>query len=1375
MAAPVAILDEKRQRRDGLRGFHPRPFIPGTPLTSPSQESVQGIVVLADLSGFTTLGVELARIHGRKRGAEELSQFLGEIHALLMRAAGHWGGMPAAFLGDAVISVFPEAEDRTDASRCAVAAALQMMKAVDEVGASQLARDLPRPAVHVAVASGLIHRLVVGDPAIRLVDLLAGPGVAEASTLLGSVKPNQVLVAERTAQQATPFLSVADWVPVPSGRAAEVTACDATPPDLSRKTAHLHPISATNLDDHPSQSWLPRPVFNRIAKGEGSLLAELRPVAPIFFALDGFDPSHPSAADRLDALVDRVQKTLQPLGGDVVDLTFSEKGTVLYAVIGALDTFEDTPARAVRAAVDVVREAPPDTVSALRAAVTFGQAQVGLIGSAERRAWAVLGSEVNLAARLLQHAAAGTVVASGKVAETCGDRFESTLIERVTLKGFAKAIPVYSIEGKRGRVTDPGSVTPASRLVGRSTELSIADACLTEARASERCGILILEGEPGIGKSRVAAEIVARAREDASETLSGSGDEIERTTPFHAWRSVLAQLGDLNALARRVDPELVDLLPLLAGIAEGVPAESPRTRELAPESRGDATQALLIRLLSSRAGPALRVLWLDDAHWLDSASAQLVRALAHRASHLLILLCQRPWQPGMSEDLRRLRDLPGARVLTLNRLSEFENAALVADSAGAAATAPDVRRALMAKAEGHPFHTVALVRSLLEQKTIRVVADQVVFADFSALGSVQGLPDSVEGLIAGRIDALDPPLHLTLKVASIIGQTFSEPPLAAIHPMKGDLAALPLQLKKLERAGIVARMQGGVWKIDHAITHDVVYHQMTAAARRELHEAYAQWLEKESTGASNEPAALLAYHWQRAENRERSVHYLDRAARQALREGAFREAVDHLEATRRLDPDWGNHQAERLTELSRAWYRLGRHEHGVAAADEVIRRLDQPVPRSSTALAFATLKETLAQLFHRALPRLFFGRARPPERERLQAVTAQYLYYSELSFYLKRLAPSIYAAIRQVNIGERVGPCDELVIAYGVLGIIGGMFGLGGVGRVYAGLAERTASGMTPSPYTRAMVTHQHNFLRVVIGELSDIIKTEPGAIALFQRLGDHARMRDCYVTLGMGQYYSGDWAGAVDSLEATRTARPGEDYFALQLVGTVYMAGMACRRGNWAEAADEIDRIAHMRWHVAGEIVEAALYAIRASEAMSRGDHSAGFVAAREALSRLAKTNYVPLGAQDVDAALFVSLLSFSAWAQAKREGREPEAKEAWELVKQAGHALRMSRWFIALAKPAWALHEGREALAARRPKAALRSFTRGIEFARRMGMRWELMLLLEARAGIPASVDGDDARPLSDEQSATRLREELRLKGPRLGPARALAGAVS
>jgi predicted ATPase len=339
-------------------------------------------------------------------------------------------------------------------------------------------------------------------------------------------------------------------------------------------------------------------------------------------------------------------------------------------------------------------------------------------------------------------------------------------------------------------------------------------------------------------------------------------------------------------------PDLERLAPLLGDV---LPLDLPQDAlvgELQSQIRGDNTRSLLVGALraASEVQPLLVV--VEDAHWCDSASWALARLVAQQIPRALLVLALRPLAEPIPDEYQWLRQAPNAQQLRLDPLPAEDVAALVGQRLGVTSVPQPVTDLIGEHAGGNPFFSEELASALRDTGVITITNESCRIAPGADLQDLS-LPDTVQGVVLARIDRLAPPQQLTLKVASVIGRSFTYRLLHDIYPIAADRPTLADQLEGLQRRSLVLPETPETelaWIFKHVITRDVAYELMVRAQRRALHQAIAEWYEQYSEKELPRFYPLLAYHWSRTDEAAKAVQFQGLAGERALEGGAYREA-----------------------------------------------------------------------------------------------------------------------------------------------------------------------------------------------------------------------------------------------------------------------------------------------------------------------------------------------------------------------------------------------------------------------------------------------------------------------------------------------------
>ncbi|HEX5948618.1 MAG TPA: AAA family ATPase, partial [Actinomycetota bacterium] len=543
------------------------------------------------------------------------------------------------------------------------------------------------------------------------------------------------------------------------------------------------------------------------------------------------------AASALHDLIQLVQEAVDGRGVAFLGTDIDRDGGKIILASGApVSTGEDED-RALLALRQVVEADPPLPV---RVGVHRGRVFAGDIGPPYRRTYTVMGDAVNLAARLMAAAEPGQILTTEEVLDRCRAAFDSTPLEPLRVKGKARPVHAHRVGRVIGSRTSP-TETPVP-MVGREREMEILTAALASAREG-RGGVVEVIGEAGIGKSRLLHEL--RGRAQGAVVLGTTCELYESSTPYFPFHSLLRgalgieaneEAGAVSELRDVVSSEAPQVTPWLqlVGVVLGVEVPStPELEQLEEEFRRPRLEDAVLQLLMARLSrPTL--ITLEDVHWMDEASADLLARIGEAAPRRPWLICvtRRDVDTGFVAQAN-------ATVLRPEPLDASEATALIDAASEESPLSPHDIAALARRSGGNPL----FLRELLAVAREREVDE---------------LPDSVEAAITARIDRLPSRERTILRRAAVLGSTFREGLLEAVF----DEATPPNDPVWDGLAEFIGRDDGsGTFRFRHDLIRDSAYEGLPFRLRRDLHARVAEAIERAAYPNIHDEAELLALHY----------------------------------------------------------------------------------------------------------------------------------------------------------------------------------------------------------------------------------------------------------------------------------------------------------------------------------------------------------------------------------------------------------------------------------------------------------------------------------------------------------------------------------
>ncbi len=682
-------------------------------------------------------------------------------------------------------------------------------------------------------------------------------------------------------------------------------------------------------------------------------------------------------------------------------------GDAALAIFGLPDLHEDDAERAVRAALaaqdaltglndQLAREGGPQL--GMRIGINTGEVVADPKGGAAGE-FHLAADAINVAARLQQHGQAGSILIGPRTEGLVRGVVETVAVGPVALKGKTQPLnawQVVALRAERGLRGIPGRQAP---LIGRSEEMDLLLRLYDRVARERRSHLITVLGTPGVGKSRLQLEFVGllRALPEAPAIRKGRCLPYGDGLAFAAVGEILKQdthimEGDGAEIVRQKLREGIgqwlstdaDRVAAALGFLVGIVYPGAAIAGYDPKSAREEAFLAWRRYLTARAAGQPVLLVVEDLHWADEALLDLVDYTVSRLHEVpVLLLClARP------ELLERRPQWGGGRrnaaTINLEPLTEAEARALIAALLDVDDLPESVRLDIIQKAEGNPFFVEEIVRMLMEQGAI--VEDAGRWRAAGHIAQVP-LPDTVQGVIAARLDRLPEDEKRVLQQAAVIGRIFWAGTLAALIGADGGLAAAldRLEDRDLIRERPTSSLAGDrEYIFKHTLTREVSYASIPRAVRAPAHARVAAWIESMLAGRIDEVVDLLAYHWSAAGDAAKTVEYALRAGDRARALFSNARAVEAYRAALEVAP--GVLTTDQIADVRQrrgeALERLGRYDDAQidfqAALDNAVTTADRR--------AEARLRFEITRLDHRRRAKPFDAIIAAYEQARMIAV-----------------------------------------------------------------------------------------------------------------------------------------------------------------------------------------------------------------------------------------------------------------------------------------------------------------------------------------------------------------------------------------------------
>ncbi len=1060
--------------------------------------TIEGTVVFADISGFTALSERLAR-QGRE-GSEELTETIGSSLSTLLSVAYDNGGSLLKFGGDALLLLF-EGDDHVAR---AVQAAAGMRATLRRVGRLETSAGRVTLRISQGIHTGTFHLFVVGESHREL--LLAGEGFSTTVRMEKAADAGDVVLSPATAAALPARLRGA--------AKGDGVLLAGTPPLIARaQEATLEEPALEQVS-----GCLSTMVREHALWGQGH--PEHRNVAIAFVRFEGTDElisrtGAQAAAEVLEALVATAQRAADEHEVCFLGTDADDDGGKILLTAGAPRAIGDDEQRmllALRAIADAQVGVP------LRIGVNRGNVFAGDIGPAYRRTYTVMGDAVNLAARVMSKAPPGEIYATAGVLERSATRFETTELEPFRVKGKTKPVPAWSVGRPQGARERLDARLP---IVGRERELET----LTEALASTRAGagrLVEIVGEPGIGKSRLTAELLQRAAD--LPVLRATGEAFTATTPYILWRELLREVigvgwedSDAVVLARLAEcieeqaPAVSPWMPLLALSLDVDPPTTPEVEALAPEfRRARLHEAMILFLRALTSGPTLVV--ISGGQHIDEASADLLAAITREIETVpwLVVVTRREVEAGgFIAPAGR-----GIIRLTPGPLEPADLHTLAEAMTDAEPIAPHLLGLAVERSGGNP----QFLRDLLQA---------------AAAGDEQ-LPETIDAAAMARIDRLAPADRTIVRRAAILGISFHPRFLADV--LDADVS-LPGEDTWRRLRPFFQEDGDGYLRFRRSVVRDAAYDGLPYRLRRVLHGKVGTRMEREYADMLGEVGGLLSLHFFLAGEHERAWGYARTAALRAEERFAYASAASlyrrALEAARSLELDSG--------ELAGVWESLG---EAYTRTGEVRQAVDA-FRRARTLLPEDRVRS--AGLMHRnARVNERVGRTRAAVRWARRGLRElDGIEGPEAAAERARLITTLGSVRRQQ------GRAAEAARLFG------------------EGLAAAAQAG---DDVLEARAGFMLDWVLFELGRREEAVRSER-ALETYERVGDLERQSVVLNNLGMFAYWEGHWARAAElyARAAETSERAGDAWAAAY--GDCNIGELRSDQGDYADAEVRLRR----------------------------------------------------------------------------------------------------------------------------------------------------------------------------------------------------------
>ncbi|MGD0662146.1 MAG: adenylate/guanylate cyclase domain-containing protein [Syntrophorhabdales bacterium] len=664
-------------------------------------------------------------------------------------------------------------------------------------------------------------------------------------------------------------------------------------------------VTAPPPDYSKPHSYTPKFLADKILTTRGAMEGERKLVTVLFADVANFT----SLSEKLDP--EEIHEIMDGCFKILMDEIHKYEGTInqftgdgVMALFGAPLAHEDHAQRACYAALAIQNsldrysqklKEDPSIDFKMRLGLNSGPVVVGAIGDDLRMDYTAIGDTINLASRMQSSAAPGAALVSEHTYRLVKDFFALSSLGKLAVKGKEEPQDAYVLLSPTEVKTriEASAVAGLTPFVGRAKEMAMLTEALDRARSGSGQVVGIV-GEAGVGKSRIILEMkglftdtpaleghclhygTSMAYLPVLDILRSYFGIKEGEQEFSIKRKMKDRFSKFDEELKAILPPLHELLSLKVGDEAYLTLEPKQKRERIFEALRD----LFIR--ESQNHPIILI--IEDLHWIDKTSEEFLDYLIGWLANvpILLILLYRP------EYTHRWGNKSYYTTIWMDQLPLPTSAQLVQSILSEGEMAPELRDLILTNAAGNPLFMEELTHTLLDNGTIEKKDDRYLLR---RKPSDMQIPDTIQGIIAARMDRLGENLKRIMQVASVIGREFAFRILQSITEMREDLKTHLLNLQGLEFIYEKSLFPELEYIFKHALIQEVAYNSLLFTRRKEIHERIGRAIEEIYPDRLEEFCEMLAYHYAKSDNREKAYRYLRRSGGKAVKACSNQEAL----------------------------------------------------------------------------------------------------------------------------------------------------------------------------------------------------------------------------------------------------------------------------------------------------------------------------------------------------------------------------------------------------------------------------------------------------------------------------------------------------
>ncbi|NQU06885.1 MAG: AAA family ATPase, partial [Calditrichaeota bacterium] len=727
-------------------------------------EQFPAVVAFADASGFTAMSEKLATIG--KEGAETLTAILNSYFTAMISRIEENGGFVGKFGGDAMTIFYP-AKDESELPEVAiraVAIGLELQNLMGQFHNIETKAGNFTLGMKIGIAVGNVLFQVVGPTDIGREYLLAGFPLDKAAEAEHHGVSGEVVLTPRVAE----LIGSCNGEVLDDGFVKLFT--DTEPPSY---VEYKGEITRSAAWQELAKPFIDPPIYNRMELGL-DLVGEIRRVSVIFMSFSGLDyDEDPDVIEKLDKIYNWVYKLTQQFSGSINKVDMGDKGSKMILTFGAPTAHENGEQHAVHCGLELSKGRDEFSKWGLvwKLGLSTGVVFAGEVGAPTRQEYTVMGSSVNLSARLMAKSTPGQLLIDEATFNRTSDYFEYSDPILHQFKGMSKPLPTYEVMSTK--TAEIGKTTSREKaLLGCDDKINVI-ASLLEDVTNNEIRVIVIEGEAGLGKSRLAREMIQMTR--SMDYILGGGEALSYAdrSPYLIWIAVLRGLMGLSSTAKteenlshleeiikESDPENTYRMPIIANLLGIECPDNSVTKHFDGQLRQENILDFVVQYLKYLSSQKPLAIFFEDSQWIDRNSLEMTAYILRNLPNqpILLVIIRRPYnEKFQSPHIAQIEDSEFAThfhacEFDIDDTEKFAVSCLEVDRIDS-----DLLKFIFEASHGNPSFTEELINNLNRSNMIRIVQlsdDEGSLAESAGDLSKMEVPDSLNSLIMSQLDRL---------------------------------------------------------------------------------------------------------------------------------------------------------------------------------------------------------------------------------------------------------------------------------------------------------------------------------------------------------------------------------------------------------------------------------------------------------------------------------------------------------------------------------------------------------------------------------------------------------------------------------------------